>query len=272
MVLIKRFEEVRAWASAISISALVFTIYQVRQSGLIADSMSTKYVGVFPENMPSIVDAIGAATSSICIVADAASYGHFSDPREFQKYRSAINEAVARGVEVTVTSYKEEAFREANREQLANITNTFEDFARSASFENYRRWVPGRADEMCKGAEQFFEGLIQNEQRVIREFGESGVSTQQTERHMPLYAWIADDRLAVFAFVVHEGDAGLEYSFETRDGHLIKGLRTLASGYRPNSSSSTDSNDDLDEITPHSAADGVHSTKSSPAGGLAIES
>ena len=56
----------------------------------ISQSMSTKFVGRFPNHISDIRRLLESAENSVSIVCDLLGYGYYSSPEQYQEYRAAV--------------------------------------------------------------------------------------------------------------------------------------------------------------------------------------
>jgi len=75
---------------ALTIVALLMAFRHSNKLGRIANSLSTRYVGSFPEHVHKIYRAVQDAQESIVVFSDCVDYGSFSQPREHAKLLRAL--------------------------------------------------------------------------------------------------------------------------------------------------------------------------------------
>lgn len=192
----------------------------------IAASVSTKYVGVFPDNMRTIIDLIKTTQSSLTVITDVAAYGHFSSPRKSTEYASALRELSSpdRKISVRFLCYNSDATRKYLRNQFG-ITN-FADFKKKEEekFTIYSSLHPGNVPE--------------NENELFKQIDEAGIDLLKvlydhhakvsiTSKDLPVFVWIVDGKEAVFSFYNY-GQSPREDSFVTRDPRFIERLTKMA--------------------------------------------
>ena len=95
----------------LTLIGLIFAVQQVRQAreqekhiseivekssnqqaamSEIANAISTRYIGTFPENMDAINALINSTKNSLFIVVDIPAYGNYSSPEAYQGYNNAL--------------------------------------------------------------------------------------------------------------------------------------------------------------------------------------
>jgi len=215
-----------------SVVALVTSVIAMRDSERIRESMSTRYIGRFPDNVAAVVALVGSATRTLKIVSDHVGYGQFSDPGGCEQYKHEIHRRIAdKRVSVDIGVYAESQFQAVAQSQLDCMTKDFVAFTNGKAFKRFAQWRPELAAKMRESPHAFFANMFQNEKGLREEFGSFHARVHTTENHMPVYMWIADDNHAIFCVVVRKDSSDLEYAFETRDGNLIKALAAMADAY-----------------------------------------
>lgn len=105
-VIAMSWEDVGVWLSLIggiaTIVALALAIMQGKTILRIRESLSTQYLGRFPEFMPAITRMIESARHTIDILCDVPAYGFFTDQLNWLNYESAIKLKLAPGANVKI--------------------------------------------------------------------------------------------------------------------------------------------------------------------------
>jgi hypothetical protein len=183
----------------------------------IAQSMSTHYVGPFPDNLPEIVSVIAHSKRTIKIVVDFPGYAQYSAPALHLKYIHALEQARQRDVEIQLICYTDDL---ANHERLKQFPNDPERFKQRDinRFNNFFHLKNLQPATDFAGLRRI---LIDHDEKTIGRLRDLGVSLKFQHETAPFFLWLADDAEAVFTFKnLIRKDAGL--SFRTKDGHLIR--------------------------------------------------
>src|SRR5438067_76136 len=178
-------------------------------------SLSTRYVGQFPEFFPEIVSLLNSAKREITIFCDFPAYCSFSDPHTFLDYQHTL-ERKAQQEEVRIiftclgpdhrVRAVNDQFFQAGQEWEAWKTNLgIRD--RLSHFLSKHRGPP--VDKLTK--EQFFETLERLEKRTLEETF-ANATIRELDTYIPLYFWLVDGMKAVFAI---PSERTLEYGFFT---------------------------------------------------------
>lgn len=209
-----------------AVVSLLLALYQLGQVGKtdrslreISESMSTKYVGEFPDHVPEITRLIGTANKKVTIVCDLLGYGYYSSPHQYQRYRAAIL-GLNSGVEATIAIYGKERACQAAKEQLGD---SFEDIVKSDSYKNYVSYYNIGKDEEPKDTHEFYEKWKSDYETQCADFNVRHVVIREVtnkNKTIPVYFWIIDDRSAIFSFPSLSIDPP-EVAFKTSDRDLI---------------------------------------------------
>jgi len=183
----------------------------------IAGSMSTRYVGKFPDHLSEVISLINTAKKSLRILCDVPGYCHFSIPNEFLKYKAAIDNRAATGVKVEAAFLDKTHARHANKEQLG----TWNRVRTSDTYKRYISLFRIPEDEQPKTAEAFLDHLGENYDTHLESFRMRPFEVHMVRRsNLPMYFWIVDDRLAVFSFPSLSVQPP-EVAFKTSDRDLL---------------------------------------------------
>lgn len=218
---------ITALALFLSLLQLVLAWWGADDVRKIADSVSTQYVDVFPQNMPKIEELINRTESSLTIITDVAAYGHFSSPSNSDKYRRALEalNAPDRNIRIEILCYDSPTGTNKLREQFA-ITD-FQQYRkeREETFTTYARWHQGWEPQ---NPEELYTAIIQAGEDMLKRLG-SNATTRivRTSADLPLFMWIRDDKEAIFS-LHNYGQSPREDSFRTTDGRFIARLKDIA--------------------------------------------
>jgi hypothetical protein len=107
----------------LTLVALSFAIYQAYQSreqskkleghnaalAMITESLTTRYIGPFPEYMQEVITTLESAKKEITIVSTQPSPGYFSDPKMWIAFSQVLQRKSREGVAIRVLwSYSSE--------------------------------------------------------------------------------------------------------------------------------------------------------------------
>jgi hypothetical protein len=96
------FREYEGAVAAFSlILAVVFAFDAKMDSRRVSESLSTRYVGQFPQNLRNLTRLVREAHTSFFAYADCLDYGSFFEPQEFESFLTAVETQRNAGVEFT---------------------------------------------------------------------------------------------------------------------------------------------------------------------------
>jgi hypothetical protein len=220
--------------TVLAILAIIFATVQYIDSRrlkkdveAVAKSMSTRFIGQFPDSMPEIIDVIKRTDSTLDIMADVCAFGHYSQPILFQEYKNKIVElANKKKLTVRMLIYNSDI-------ELAIRKNQFPQnkFDQEKSSERYDRFYGANLDLNRGGDWAGFMKMLQAEQDAhFRSFNNAGVEIKQLSENVLVSLWMEDREDLVFSFH-NRLDYEKEVSFRTRDGNLISVLHTVFERY-----------------------------------------
>ena len=197
-------------------------------SEVISESISTRYVGNFPDNMNEMIKLIPTTQKRLIIVCDVPAFGHFSNPEGFRQYNLALQTLLNRTSkkpEITLVNYD-------LKRRLNNSANQFKmpvhELRKSESYKNYfNYWGDDRKEPKVENLEDFCSWLDMRHRRFQDDLEEKGVRVYETSKDLRAFIWIVDDREAIFSFYNY-GSENREVSFRTNDKRLIESLTLIA--------------------------------------------
>jgi hypothetical protein len=206
-----------------------------RKAEQIAESTSTQFVAVFPDNLPAITKLVSDTRKSLVVVCDFAGYGHYSNPHHFLDYKQALERLAAIGdgsrPDIEVIVYGAQHAQSALDKQLLAIKGIdWERFRGEHLGRAYAKLNPQRMAKALQSSESFVAMIAENEAEHRRQFVEMGLRVCLLEREMPFYFWVSDGKQAIISFIAYNPLA-LEYSFTTKDQRLIQALLDIVQDY-----------------------------------------
>jgi hypothetical protein len=197
-------------------------------SEIISESITTRYVGNFPDNMNEMIKLIPSTQKKLFIVCDVPAFGHFSNPEGFRQYSLALQTLLNR------TSHKPEIIL-VNYDLKRRISNSASQFKMPVNelldndaYKNYfNYWGEDRKEPKVENLEDFCIWLDIRHQKFQADLEEKGAKVYETSRDLRAFVWIVDDREAIFSFYNY-GSENREVSFRTNDKRLIESLELIA--------------------------------------------
>ena len=207
----------------LSLLAAIYQLVQARNASKsltdISGSMSTKYVGKFPDHLSEITRLLRTAKRKVVIVCDLLGYGYYSNPTHYMQYKACIADLSGGDIEVVITIYDEARAMAATKEQLGD---SFDEISKSETFKNYLNFYNKRKEPPTTMA-QFYDSMKDDYRKQYNEFnvGTIKIRKAKASKSLPVFFWVVDDRAAVFSFPSLSIDPP-EVAFETSDRNLLQ--------------------------------------------------
>ena len=199
----------------------------------LANSLTTRFIGIHPGYISTVRDIVRSAKSSIFVMSTAPCFGYYVAPSEWEELKVAlISRQLNDNIPVVLLSAKPESTR---KWLLLNIGRAFESFdewidegSNRADLVNFCKWNGLTIPESGQGA-WLERALLEVNDKVRAETYKgdlvSGGAVELTNDFLPVIAWIADDRRAVFALTTEDGTFP---GFYTEDRDIIQSLARFA--------------------------------------------
>ena len=130
-----------------TVIALSFSLWQISEARKITDSISTRYIGEFPDFIEQINDLLSEAKEEIIIMTDVLGYGMYSNPEGFHKYLSIIEKKASEECSIKFVVYNKSLLNRTR--QMQHIGN--------ANIERYHQL---RKDQMHKDANNLRDSIF----------------------------------------------------------------------------------------------------------------
>jgi len=203
---------------------------QARDLDKVRRSLTTRFIGEFPDYLPEIVALVKRARKEVIIFCDFPTYGYFSDHSNWLNYRHAIDDKLNQDVKVSLTCPNKRRRLEFNKEQFAKEGEKWEAWRQEKkTIERLRMILPSHTEIADLTRDGFLKILENADQKMLKE------TFARAEKHeidifMPTFFWIADSNEAIFTFSTYSEDAS-EYGFYTLDQKLISALKNIRERY-----------------------------------------
>jgi hypothetical protein len=220
---------------SLTVIALLLSIYQLYQANkaeqeikIIAESISTKYVDVFPKNMPEIIKLIQKTQKSLTVITDVAAYGHFSNPDNSASYTTELEKLSYpnRKIDIKFVCYDSEHTQDSLRKQFGD----FDALKAKNEFNAYMLWHPNDVPkDMTDLVSQIDEAgiALQNSLKKHNDIKVNNIIIKVSKEGLPIFMWISDDQEAIFS-LHNYGQSPREDSFRTTDPRFIQRLKEIA--------------------------------------------
>lgn len=250
-------------ALSLAVIALALAVWQTRDMIAIRNSISTRYIGRFPEFVGQIADLIDGAEGSLVIVCDVPGYCLFSNRKAWLEYERAIKKyRLKKRARLDLIFLDQERRLARMTEQLRAAVDDWQKWVKSernvANLEilwhhlspsdqlallgqpvqvldpkdietdvrppTYsRQQFPALARSISPSS---FLKLLNQQHRAVLEDAFRGQPVKQVSVDLPVYYWVADDRRAIFS-IPNISPQETEHAFVTNDQRLIRALLSM---------------------------------------------
>lgn len=205
----------------------------------IRQSLSTRYLGLFPQYLAELAELVRQARQEIRILCDYPAYGCFSDAKAFLAYRRAIEDKINDGVKVYLLCYNEEKRSQFNDEQFPQGGTEWsawkskkENHARlEPLFQDYRKLAGLTISSVDELDETDFKKLVlAADRKMLDETLAKATNTTEIETFIPIFFWLIDGREAVFSIASLSGEVS-EHGFRTVSNDFIIAFKDMWERY-----------------------------------------
>ena len=221
----------------------------------IYNSLSTRYIEVFPLFYPLIANLISKAKSKIVICCDFPAYGSFSDNKTWIIYRAAIESKLDEGIEVNIICLNQKRRTSRIQEQLMFDDSTWKEWSEKNK-NKIKAFLCNRFPELAGRTPQetevkitdkfnsltsvaFLGAFTDTDKEVVKNGFPKAILTEVDEP-LTVHFWIVDGKEAIFSIPVFETkptEIGFETNpteigFVTSDAKLIEAFLILSQSYQ----------------------------------------
>jgi hypothetical protein len=194
----------------------------------VSNSLTTRYAGMHPEYIVEVQKIVDGAQESILVMSAVSGFGIFSTVRGWEELRAGLMRAKM-NVSITHLTGSVKSLIERIQLQFASAYSDWEGWlardnngAMLIEFcRCYGLTIPATAQA------KWLEGELIKINEEIRQtvYRGSHCSVKVTDDFLPVIAWIADGRRAIFAF---SNELGKYPGFYTEDHYIIESLTGFA--------------------------------------------
>jgi hypothetical protein len=213
-----RFPDVR-WGDAVAAVAICFAVIQFADMKMLAEVMSTQFVGSFPKNLRDVTRVVAEAKRDLHVMVDFVGYGIYSAHAEYCNYVREIEDALARGVSVKLVIYDDHLSEQEGRTQIPDGEEAFRNECKADRFREY--FEANRGVERPTSSAGLRAILQKRQRHDMDSLVSKGACVRIHPDRSAFFLWLRDDEQAVFAFrSIGNTERGL--SFKTSDGNLVR--------------------------------------------------
>lgn len=223
----------------LTVVALILSFLQLRSATTqtkelseIHHSLSTQYIGQFPDYISNVVSLIQSAKKKVLIAYGQATFGAFSYREKWLDYRAAIEQKLHKEITVDLLCLDETERRNHQIEQFSISPESWETKLKETQFKEnldifVKHYVPNQSGDI--DYETFLNVLELLQKRYMSELTTALI----TEVSFPfaMHFWIVDGSRAIFS-VPNFVEGATELGFFTSDARLIKALESIHTRYK----------------------------------------
>ncbi|WOK09207.1 hypothetical protein RT717_11220 [Imperialibacter roseus] len=200
----------------------------------VVSSVSTRYIGEFPNNMEDLEEMLRGSKKSLKIVVDVIGYGAFSRNDLYSTYHNILRDKInSDQIEVEILVYDDSTRIEAMREQFSSIQWNNPQLQKNLpGFKNYiltREWTEKKPDkervDNLTSIEDLFLLINELNNDLIKELEniKPGDQVVTLSKRQDVFIWLVDGNKAIFSYLNY-GFNDHEVSFYTQDENFIQVL------------------------------------------------
>ncbi len=192
----------------------------------IAESLSTRYIGKFPEYLEIVTSLIEESRSEVKIIKTNPIQAYFTDFALWKKYCEAIESKLASGVSIKITTLTERQRKVRLRLQFPNTKPEWEiwkgnNIVKINSFLNLR-YPSIKVEDVDYN--KFVNLLADTQNNLIYEnFKLKGIDLIEVDQPMHMQVWVSDEKQAVFTIQTLQAKS-ISHAFITSDARIVSAL------------------------------------------------
>ena len=195
-------------------------------------SLSTRYIGEFPEYLPLIVSLIKQAQKEVLVFCDIPAYGHFSDYTNWLEYRYVIEKQSGK-IPVSLTCLNKEWRNKTHDEQFTEKELAWDEWKKEAKIrEQLQRYlqINSRSVNVETLSKQEFADMVEETDNQMLSGVFATCDIMEVAAYIPLYFWLVDKKEAIFTIPSYSNKHS-EYGFFTSDPRLISAFIEMKERY-----------------------------------------
>jgi len=220
----------------LAVVALGMSVYQLRAAARqasslkhIGDSLTTRYIGQFPDFYENILEILSTSKESVKTIYDLPAYACFSRTLDWLSFEHRLAMLAQQNVRITIAFYSAERRRKMLREQFSYNSNqewilwsSKRDIA--DRLENFQKRY-GQKKKPISNVGQFLSLLDETHDDTAKKFVEL-YDAIELPSLIPLYAWVVDEKVAIFVIPSYTKEHS-EYGFISNDARVVAALSTM---------------------------------------------
>jgi hypothetical protein len=219
----------------LTVAALILAFYQQRSANSqtkelseIRHSLSTQYIGQFPDYIPNVVSLIQSARKKVLIAYGQVTFGIFSYREKWLEYRAALEQKLHEGITIDLLCLDERERRNHQVEQFSLTSKSWEEKLNEPQFKMRleifaKHYTPNKTGNVDR--ETFLSVLEHQQKKSLEDDFTTAIKTEVSSP-FAMHFWIVDGSRAIFT-VPNFAEGATELGFFTSDARLIKALESI---------------------------------------------
>ncbi len=200
----------------------------------IKDSMSTRYLGEYPDFIPQISEVISKAKYEVSIVNSVVTTGIFSFRTGWLEYRTTIEKLLDKGKTVNIMMLNKERRQKFEDEQFPNTAEKWEAWKvepkNKTKIEVFlKHYYPDASFNTLTKA-LFIEILDDVHNNSLKQ-SFVAANIVELDEHIPINIWIVDNKQAIFTVPITI-NGYTDKGFITSDARLIESFNGIIERYK----------------------------------------
>jgi hypothetical protein len=194
--------------------------------GLIADSLTTRYIGPFPQYLPSVINLLETAVTEIKIVKGNPTPAYFTDPLLWINYSQSIERKTHSGVAVSIICMGENQRKIRLAQQFPTTTEKWNEWIKKndSKVEHFLKFGFPNINIQELNYSKFLDLLLTIQSKMLLDsFKLKGVEVTEIDQLVPVQVWISDKKQAVFSIQTLPTNAA-SHGFITSDPRIVSAL------------------------------------------------
>ncbi len=236
--------QVSLWLAIVALVLACFQSWEARKQTkrlqshssalvLITESLSTRYIGPFPDYLSSATEIINSSHRELQIIVGNPAPAYFSSPSAWMDYTQAVERKARSGVAVRLVCMGEAQRRRRLEQQFPTSQSQWETWivdkqAEVSEFLRFR-YSETKLDEL--GYAELLNLLQTTQKDILREsFKFNGVKILEVDQIISIQAWIADKARAVFSIQTLASNS-ISHGLYTSDPLFVNALVSMIELY-----------------------------------------
>lgn len=193
---------------------------------LIANSLSTRYIGQFPDYLNTVTSIIEEAKSELNIIKGNPTPAYFSEPSLWINYSQAIERKSHSGISVNIICMGEKQRKIRLAQQFPTSKERWEEWLKinETKLIHFLKFGHPNVKIAELDCNKFLELLLATQTKMLNDsFKMKGVDVLEFDQVMPVQVWISDRKQAVFSIQTLPTNT-ISHGFFTTDQRIVSAL------------------------------------------------